>query len=108
MQSFNTLWYYIGGSVAAAVVISLISWYFRKRRRTGDVHFSALFQIALSESKRRKCLNLLNMSTGATSLREEIFLEELLACGRKLLIAEFFHICICIDNNLNSANTRHS
>nr|XP_058951290.1 vascular endothelial growth factor receptor 3-like [Pocillopora verrucosa] len=34
VQSFNTLWYYIGGSVAAAIVISLISWYFRKRRRT--------------------------------------------------------------------------
>ena len=50
--------------MAAAIVISLISRYFRKRRRTGDVHFSALFQIALSESKRRKCLNLLNMSTG--------------------------------------------
>ncbi|CAH3155120.1 unnamed protein product [Pocillopora meandrina] len=40
MQSFNTLWYYIGGSVAAATVISLIAWYFCKRRRTGDVHFS--------------------------------------------------------------------
>ena len=65
--------------MAAAVVISLISWYFRKRRRTGDVHFSALFQIALSESKRRKCLNLLNMSTGGTgnteleSKRRDIF-----------------------------------
>ena len=63
--------------MAAAIVISLISWYFRKRRRTGDVHFSALFQIALSESKRRKCLNLLNMSTGGTlsyeSKRRDIF-----------------------------------
>ena len=49
--------------MAAAIVISLIAWYFCKRRRTGDVHFSVLFQISLSESNRRKCLNLLNMST---------------------------------------------
>ncbi|XP_066014636.1 fibroblast growth factor receptor 4-like isoform X2 [Pocillopora verrucosa] len=34
MQSFNTLWYYIGGTVAAAIIISLIAWYFCKRRRT--------------------------------------------------------------------------
>ena len=49
--------------MAAAIVISL-AWYFCKRRRTGDVHFSLLFQISLSESKRRKCLNLFNMSAG--------------------------------------------
>ena len=49
--------------MAAAIVISPIAWYFCKRRRTGDVHFSVLFQISLSESKRRRCLNLLNMST---------------------------------------------
>ena len=41
--------------MAAAIVISPIAWYFRKRRRTGDVHFSVLFQISLSESKRRRC-----------------------------------------------------
>ena len=63
MQSFNTLWYYIGGTVAAAIVISPIAWYFRKRRRTGDVHFSVLFQISLSESKRRRSLTLFCMST---------------------------------------------
>ena len=40
--------------MAAAIVISPIAWYFRKRRRTGDVHFSVLFQISLSESKRRR------------------------------------------------------
>ncbi|XP_066030697.1 fibroblast growth factor receptor homolog 1-like [Pocillopora verrucosa] len=34
MQSFNTSWYYIGGSVVVATVISLIVWYFCKRRRT--------------------------------------------------------------------------
>nr|XP_058959857.1 fibroblast growth factor receptor-like [Pocillopora verrucosa] len=34
MQSFNTLWYYISGSVAAAIAISLIAWHFWKRRRT--------------------------------------------------------------------------
>ena len=50
--------------MAAAIVISLIAWYFCKRRRTGDVHFSLLFQISLSESKRRKYLNLFCMSTG--------------------------------------------
>ena len=50
--------------MAAAIVISLIAWYFCKRRRTGDVHFSLLFQISLSESKRRKCLNLFSMSAG--------------------------------------------
>ena len=60
--------------MAAAIVISLIAWYFCKRRRTGDIHFSVLFQISLSESKRRKCLNLFNMSTegeggGNTELR---------------------------------------
>nr|XP_058952666.1 inactive tyrosine-protein kinase 7-like [Pocillopora verrucosa] len=33
MQSFNTLWFYIGGSVAAAIVILLIAWYFCKLRR---------------------------------------------------------------------------
>ena len=49
--------------MAAAIAISLIAWHFWKRRRTGDVHFSVLFQISLSESNRRKCLNLLNMST---------------------------------------------
>ena len=48
--------------MAAATVISLITWSFCKRRRTGDVHFSVLFQISLTESKRRKCLNLFNMS----------------------------------------------
>ncbi|XP_027050387.1 peroxidasin-like [Pocillopora damicornis] len=37
VQSFNTLWYYIGGSVAAAIVISLIAWYFCKRRRTANM-----------------------------------------------------------------------
>ena len=47
--------------MAAAILISLIAWYFCKRRRTGDVHFSLLFQISLSESKRRKCLNLFCM-----------------------------------------------
>nr|XP_058962259.1 hemicentin-2-like [Pocillopora verrucosa] len=31
---FNILWYYIGGTVAAAIIISLIAWYFCKRRRT--------------------------------------------------------------------------
>ena len=40
--------------MAAAIVISPIAWYFCKRRRTGDVHFSVLFQISLSESKRRR------------------------------------------------------
>ena len=40
--------------MAAATVISLIAWYFCKRRRTGDVHFSVLFQISLSESERRR------------------------------------------------------
>ena len=50
--------------MAAATVISLIAWYFCKRRRTGDVHFSALFQTSFSESKRRKCLNLFDMSAG--------------------------------------------
>ena len=50
--------------MAAAIVISLIVWYFCKRRRTGDVNFSVLFQISLSESKRRKCLNLFDMSAG--------------------------------------------
>ena len=50
--------------MAAAIVISLIAWYFCKRRRTGDVHFSLLFQISLSDSKRRKCLNLFSMSAG--------------------------------------------
>ena len=77
MQSFNALWYYIGGSVAAATVISLIAWYFCKRRRTGDVHFSVLFQISLTESKIRKCLNLFNMSAKehqSISLRIEILL----------------------------------
>ena len=49
--------------MAAAIVISL-AWYFCKRRRTGDVHFSLLFQISLSESKRRKCLNLFCMFAG--------------------------------------------
>nr|XP_058946193.1 fibroblast growth factor receptor 3-like [Pocillopora verrucosa] len=32
--NFNTLWYYINGSVAAALAISLIAWHFWKRRRT--------------------------------------------------------------------------
>ena len=41
--------------MAAVIVISLIAWYFCKRRRTGDVHFSVLFQISLSESKRKRC-----------------------------------------------------
>ena len=50
--------------MAAAIVISLIAWYFCKRRRTGDVHFSLLFQISLSKSKRRKFLNLFSMSAG--------------------------------------------
>ena len=50
--------------MAAAILISLIAWYFCKRRRTGDVHFSLLFQISLSESKRRKCLNLFCMFAG--------------------------------------------
>ncbi|CAH3155132.1 unnamed protein product, partial [Pocillopora meandrina] len=36
MQSFNTLWFYIGGSVAAAIVILLIAWYFCKLRRAGE------------------------------------------------------------------------
>ena len=59
--------------MAAAIVISLIAWYFCKRRK-GDVHFSVLFQISLSASKIRKCLNVLNMSTegggvGYTELR---------------------------------------
>ena len=49
--------------MAAAIVISPIAWYFCKRRRTGDVHFSVLFQISLSESKRRRCLTLFCMST---------------------------------------------
>ena len=49
--------------VISLIAFSLIAWYFCKRRRTGDVHFSVLFQISLSESNRRKCLNLLNMST---------------------------------------------
>ena len=49
--------------MAAAIVISL-AWYFCKRRRTGDVHLSLLFQISLSESKRRKYLNLFCMSAG--------------------------------------------
>ena len=63
--------------MAAATVISLITWYFCKRRRTGDVHFSVLFQISLTESKRRKCLNLFNMSAKehqSMSLRIEILL----------------------------------
>ena len=34
--------------MAAAIVISL-AWYFCKRRRAGDVHFSVLFQISFSE-----------------------------------------------------------
>ena len=42
--------------MAAATVISLIAWSFCKRRRAGDVHFSVLFQISFSESKRRKCV----------------------------------------------------
>ena len=50
--------------MAAAIVILLIAWYFCKLRRAGDVHFSVLFQISFSESKRRKCLNLFNMSAG--------------------------------------------
>ena len=50
--------------MAAAIVISLIAWYFCKRRRTGDVHFSVLFEISLSKSKRRKCLKLFYMSAG--------------------------------------------
>ena len=50
--------------MVVAIVISLIVSYFCKRRRTGDVNFSVLFQISLSESKRRKCLNLFNMSAG--------------------------------------------
>ena len=50
--------------MAAAILINLIAWYFCKRRRTGDVHFSLLFQISLSESKRRKCLNLFCMFAG--------------------------------------------
>ena len=50
--------------MAAAILIALIAWYFCKRRRTGDVHFSLLFQISLSESKRRKCLNLFCMFAG--------------------------------------------
>ena len=50
--------------MAAAILISLIAWYFCKRRRTGDVHFSLLFQISLSESKRRKFLNLFCMFAG--------------------------------------------
>ena len=102
MQSFNALWYYIDGSVAAATVISLIAWYFCKRRRTGDVHFSVLFQISLTESKRRKCLNLFNMSAKehqSISLRIEILLYELPVFGQKMLIVEFLHICICFDNN---------
>ena len=48
--------------MAAAIVILLIAWYFCKLRRAGDVHFSVLFQISFS--KRRKCLNLFNMSAG--------------------------------------------
>ena len=44
--------------MAAAIVISLIAWYFCKRRRTGDVHFSVLFQISLSESKRRRFMRI--------------------------------------------------
>ena len=35
--------------MAAAIVILLIAWYFCKRRRAGDVHFSVLFQISFSE-----------------------------------------------------------
>ena len=50
--------------MAAAILISLIAWYFCKRRRTGDVHFSLLFQISSSESKRRKRLNLFCMFAG--------------------------------------------
>ena len=42
--------------MAAAIVILLIAWYFCKLRRAGDVHFSVLFQISFSESKRRKCV----------------------------------------------------
>ena len=42
--------------MAAAIVISLIAWYFCKRRRTGDDHFSALFRIALSEFRFNKLM----------------------------------------------------
>ena len=83
MQSFNTLWFYIGGSVAAAIVILLIAWYFCKLRRAGDVHFSVLFQRTLSlESKSR-----------------DIFIR-IFVSGQKMLNCRvFFHICICFDNN---------
>ncbi|XP_066030097.1 fibroblast growth factor receptor 4-like [Pocillopora verrucosa] len=32
-RAMQSMWYYIGGSVAAAIVISLIAWYFCKRRK---------------------------------------------------------------------------
>ena len=63
--------------VISLIAFSLIAWYFCKRRRTGDVHFSVLFQISLTESKIRKCLNLFNMSAKehqSISLRIEILL----------------------------------
>lgn len=36
MQGFDSLWYYIGGSVATVIVISLIACFFCKCRRTGE------------------------------------------------------------------------
>ena len=62
--------------VISLIAFSLIAWYFCKRRRTGDVHFSVLFQISLTESKIRKCLNLFNMSAKehqSISLRIEFY-----------------------------------
>ena len=53
--------------MAAAIVILLIAWYFCKLRRAGDVHFSVLFQISFSESKRRKCVG--GGGMGKTELR---------------------------------------
>ena len=62
--------------MAAAIVILLIAWYFCKLRRAGDVHFSVLFQISFSESKRRKCVwgGGRDGEHRAKSLRVEIFL----------------------------------
>lgn len=36
MQGSNSLWYYIGGSVATVIVISLIACFFCRRRTAGE------------------------------------------------------------------------